>query len=183
MDRLVDVGPEFHFAVDLIHMSACTSICKRACVLVPVVHVCALMNEHARDSAHACKGNAVLAPPARWARSPQSLGGMAQVLHRLGFDQSSVPKTLKAQTRLLLFNYWATYCILKARRPKFVALEPPLLENAPQAAVPREPLASAAPKPVVSKQPGALVPPEEPKSSGSVPVAPQLSQETGQLVS
>lgn len=49
-----------------------------------------------------------------------------QVLHRLGFDKSSVAKSLKAQTRVLLFNYWATYCILKARRPKFVVLQNPL---------------------------------------------------------
>lgn len=97
---------------------------------------------------------------------------MAQVLHRLGFDQSSVPKTLKAQTRLLLFNYWATYCILKARRPKFVPLEAPLPKDVPQAAAPMAPPPSAAPKlpekPALSKQQGAAASPEKPDGSGAL---------------
>lgn len=47
-----------------------------------------------------------------------------QVLQRLGFEGSTVTKTMKAQTRILLFNYWITYCILKARKPKFQPMEP-----------------------------------------------------------
>ena len=47
-----------------------------------------------------------------------------QVLQRLGFQQSTVSKTLRAQTRILLFNYWATYCILKAKKPNFQPMEP-----------------------------------------------------------
>ena len=47
-----------------------------------------------------------------------------QVLQRLGFEDSTVLKTISAQTRILLFNYWATYCILKARKPNFQNMEP-----------------------------------------------------------
>ncbi len=49
---------------------------------------------------------------------------LAQVLQRLGFEDSSVSKTVRAQTRILLFNYWVTYCILKARKPNFQPMEP-----------------------------------------------------------
>ena len=47
-----------------------------------------------------------------------------QVLQRLGFEESSVGKTVRAQARILLFNYWATYCILKAKKPNFQPMEP-----------------------------------------------------------
>ncbi|CAK0762983.1 hypothetical protein CVIRNUC_003012 [Coccomyxa viridis] len=47
-----------------------------------------------------------------------------QVLQRLGFEESTVTNTLKAQTRILLFNYWVTYCILKAKKPKFQPMQP-----------------------------------------------------------
>lgn len=47
-----------------------------------------------------------------------------QVLQRLGFEDSTVSKTVQSQTRILLFNYWVTYCILKARKPKFQPMEP-----------------------------------------------------------
>lgn len=30
------------------------------------------------------------------------------------------------QGRVLLFNYWVCYCILKARKPRFQPLEPPI---------------------------------------------------------
>ena len=49
---------------------------------------------------------------------------LVQVLQRLGFKDSSVSKTARAQTRILLFNYWVTYCILKARKPSFQPMEP-----------------------------------------------------------
>lgn len=47
-----------------------------------------------------------------------------QVLTRLGFEESSVKKTVLAQTRVLCFFYWTTYCILKAAKPKFQRMEP-----------------------------------------------------------
>ena len=47
-----------------------------------------------------------------------------QVLQRLAFEESTVTNTLKAQTRILLFNYWVTYCILKAKKPKFQPMQP-----------------------------------------------------------
>ncbi len=49
---------------------------------------------------------------------------LVQVLQRLGFEDSTVSKTARAQTRILLFNYWVTYCILKARKPSFQPMEP-----------------------------------------------------------
>ncbi|CAL8467764.1 g7302 [Coccomyxa elongata] len=47
-----------------------------------------------------------------------------QVLQRLGFSDSSVAKTARAQARVLAFNYWLTYCILKAKKPAFQRMEP-----------------------------------------------------------
>ena len=47
-----------------------------------------------------------------------------QVLTRLGFKDSSVGKTARAQARVLAFNYWLTYCILKAKKPAFQRMEP-----------------------------------------------------------
>ena len=56
---------------------------------------------------------------------PERLNGcIMQVLTRLGFQDSSVAKTAQAQARVLIFNYWATYCILKANKPKFQKMEP-----------------------------------------------------------
>ena len=49
---------------------------------------------------------------------------LVQVLQRLGFKDSNFSKTARAQTRILLFNYWVTYCILKARKPSFQPMEP-----------------------------------------------------------
>ena len=48
---------------------------------------------------------------------------MTQVLSRLGFEDSSVEKTVLAQARVLCFFYWTTYCILKAAKPKFQRMD------------------------------------------------------------
>jgi hypothetical protein len=32
---------------------------------------------------------------------------------------------MAGEARILLFNYWFTYCVLKARKPKFQQLEQP----------------------------------------------------------
>lgn len=44
---------------------------------------------------------------------------MTQVLDRLSFAGSTVQGAAKGLTRVMLFNYWLTYCVLKAKRPKF----------------------------------------------------------------
>ncbi|KAK9828034.1 hypothetical protein WJX81_003580 [Elliptochloris bilobata] len=54
-----------------------------------------------------------------------------QVLRRLGFEGTSVAKTANSQARVILFNYWVTYCILKARKPRFARLEPPRARELP----------------------------------------------------
>ena len=46
------------------------------------------------------------------------------MLRRLGFEDSSVGKTVAAQARVLAFFYWTTYCILKAAKPRFQHMEP-----------------------------------------------------------
>jgi len=51
-------------------------------------------------------------------------GVIPQVIQRLGFEDSSVAKTARAQARVLAFNYWLTYCILKAKKPSFQRMEP-----------------------------------------------------------
>ncbi|KAK9909937.1 hypothetical protein WJX75_009739 [Coccomyxa subellipsoidea] len=47
-----------------------------------------------------------------------------QMLARLGFKNSSVGKTARAQARVLAFNSWLTYCVLKAKKPAFQRMEP-----------------------------------------------------------
>lgn len=47
-----------------------------------------------------------------------------QVLQWLSFDSSTIPGTLLRQGRILLFYYWATYCILRAKKPRFQPLKP-----------------------------------------------------------
>ena len=51
---------------------------------------------------------------------------LLQVLSWLSFDKSSVPKCLIAQTRILAFFYWSTFCILRARKNTFMRIRPPL---------------------------------------------------------
>lgn len=49
--------------------------------------------------------------------------GLGQVLNRLGFENSTVRKTVASQTRVLLFYYWVTYCVLRAKKPQFQPME------------------------------------------------------------
>ena len=55
---------------------------------------------------------------------PLTIAAM-QVLQRLSFQDSSVSKAMAGEVRILLFNYWFTYCVLRARKPKFQTLESP----------------------------------------------------------
>ncbi|KAK9866000.1 hypothetical protein WJX84_002019 [Apatococcus fuscideae] len=48
-----------------------------------------------------------------------------QALQRVGFGDASPGGSARAMGRILLFNYWVTYCILKSKRPKFQPLEAP----------------------------------------------------------
>jgi hypothetical protein len=41
-----------------------------------------------------------------------------QVLARLSFQESSVRGSLIGQARVVLFNYWVTYNVLKVRAPR-----------------------------------------------------------------
>lgn len=47
------------------------------------------------------------------------------VLNWLSFGHTSIPKTLGSEARILAFYYWLTYCILRAGKPKFEAIQPP----------------------------------------------------------
>lgn len=47
-----------------------------------------------------------------------------QVLERVTWGQSTVFKTLTSQTRVLLFNYLATYAILVMRKPRYAQMQP-----------------------------------------------------------
>ena len=49
-----------------------------------------------------------------------------QVLDRLSFGDSSVGRSAKGLTRVMLFNYWLTYSVLKAKRPKFQRMRQPV---------------------------------------------------------
>lgn len=44
---------------------------------------------------------------------------MLQVLQRLSFHDSSIKKAMIGESRVILMNYWFTYCVLKARAPKY----------------------------------------------------------------
>lgn len=56
---------------------------------------------------------------------PGDVSDGSQALSRVGFGNKTVPKSLIRQGRVLLFNYWACYCLLKARKPKFQKMESP----------------------------------------------------------
>lgn len=47
------------------------------------------------------------------------------MLNWLSFGHTSIPKTLGSEARILAFYYWLTYCILKAGKPKFEAIQAP----------------------------------------------------------
>ena len=53
-----------------------------------------------------------------------------QVLDRLSFGESSVSRSAKGLTRVMLFNYWLTYSVLKAKRPKFQRMRLPVVSEA-----------------------------------------------------
>ncbi|GMH26241.1 hypothetical protein Nepgr_028084 [Nepenthes gracilis] len=48
-----------------------------------------------------------------------------QALERLSFGESRINDTLMAQSRILLFWYWAAYLLLEKNKPKYQKLEPP----------------------------------------------------------
>ncbi|KAK9823842.1 hypothetical protein WJX72_005871 [[Myrmecia] bisecta] len=48
-----------------------------------------------------------------------------QVLDRYSFYDRSVGQAALSQGRILLFNYWLTYCILKAKKPRYLTMETP----------------------------------------------------------
>ena len=60
-----------------------------------------------------------------YSSEPLQVAFLMQVLQRLTFDDSQVSKAMASEARILLFNYWFTYCVLRARRPKFQPLQPP----------------------------------------------------------
>ena len=43
----------------------------------------------------------------------------------MGYGDSTVRRSLLGQGRVLFFNYWLTYCVLKAKKPRFQPLMPP----------------------------------------------------------
>ncbi|DBB07632.1 TPA: hypothetical protein ACH3X3_009067 [Trebouxia sp. C0006] len=49
-----------------------------------------------------------------------------EVLDRLSFGNSSVSRSAKGLSRVMLFNYWLTYSVLKAKRPKFQRMRRPV---------------------------------------------------------
>ncbi|KAG2433874.1 hypothetical protein HXX76_008227 [Chlamydomonas incerta] len=54
-------------------------------------------------------------------------GGMRtgeQVLTWLSFDKSTIPARAASQARILLFYYWATFCILRASSPRYQSVRP-----------------------------------------------------------
>eukprot|EP01023_Acetabularia_acetabulum_P032906 TRINITY_DN30756_c0_g1_i6.p4 TRINITY_DN30756_c0_g1~~TRINITY_DN30756_c0_g1_i6.p4 ORF type:complete len:148 (-),score=37.36 TRINITY_DN30756_c0_g1_i6:416-859(-) len=51
------------------------------------------------------------------------------VVKQVGFQDLSVGTTLYASLRVMMFNYWITYLILKSQKPKFQNLEEPLVED------------------------------------------------------
>ena len=48
-----------------------------------------------------------------------------QVLRRLAFQGDSVAATVVNQGRITLFYWWLTYCVLRAKKPRYVALQAP----------------------------------------------------------
>ena len=66
-----------------------------------------------------------------------------QVLDRLSFGNSSVSKSARGLTRVMLFNYWLTYSVLKAKRPRFERMRVPTSAEAAQEADPSAEASSA----------------------------------------
>eukprot|EP01026_Neomeris_dumetosa_P031356 TRINITY_DN2487_c0_g1_i1.p1 TRINITY_DN2487_c0_g1~~TRINITY_DN2487_c0_g1_i1.p1 ORF type:complete len:669 (-),score=93.36 TRINITY_DN2487_c0_g1_i1:376-2382(-) len=55
------------------------------------------------------------------------------VVEQVGFDGLSIRQVVGASMSILIFNYWLTYIILKAKKPKFQEIEEPLVEDYVQA--------------------------------------------------
>ena len=67
----------------------------------------------------------------------------------MGYGDSTVRRSMLGQGRVLLFNYWLTYCVLKAKKPRFQALLSPSAAPAIQQGGAKQELV-----PVTTKQPG-----------------------------
>ena len=50
---------------------------------------------------------------------------LLQVLDRFSFGDSTILSTLRGNARILAFNYWFTYCVLKHKKRRFQALDTP----------------------------------------------------------
>ena len=48
-----------------------------------------------------------------------------EVLSRLAFEHDTVKATIINQGRITLFYWWTTYCVLQAKRPRYLPLLPP----------------------------------------------------------
>ncbi len=48
---------------------------------------------------------------------------VVQVLQRLGFEESTIGKTVGSQAHVLAFFYWLTFCVLRANKPQFQPME------------------------------------------------------------
>jgi ABC-type multidrug transport system ATPase subunit len=59
------------------------------------------------------------------AAAPGDAATGEQVLRRIAFERSTIGGTVAAQARILLFNWGATYLVLKRLKPRFAALEAP----------------------------------------------------------
>ena len=56
------------------------------------------------------------------------------MLDRLSFGTSSVKDSALGLTRVMLFNYWLTYSVLKAKKPKFERMRVPTIAEMGQEA-------------------------------------------------
>ena len=56
------------------------------------------------------------------------------VLKRLAFQHRTVRGTLINQGRIMMFYWWATYCVLQAKKPKYLPLKAPSLAPPPRSA-------------------------------------------------
>jgi hypothetical protein len=94
------------------------------------------------------------------------------VLNWLSFGHTSIPKTLGSEARILAFYYWLTYCILKAGKPRFEAVQ------APAAAATGAVTAAAKPKAIEAaavQQNGAAAAVAEKQQEGAAAALPVLA--------
>lgn len=83
-----------------------------------------------------------------------------QVLDRLSFGSSSVRRSAQGLTRVMLFNYWLTYSVLKAKKPKFERMRAPTAtemgqeaDTTPHRSVPSMPASMEVPDATTSSGP------------------------------